>query len=224
MRRIFFILVIVFISSSFVDRPLTEKEFNYFEMSPEEFFASDVANEPINLFAPDNGLASVSVFHATNLLRKKRGYKTLRPNYNLHLAGLAHIEAMQKHNFFGHYNRYDRRNRTISQRVRNSGGRFYVVAENLARVHPFKLKGEEYKYRYRYGKYYYYDRHDQPLKPMTYGELGKSIVTDWYHSPGHRENLFDKDLTHLGVAVVIAETLHKSSELPHVYAAQEFGG
>ena len=139
------------------------------------------------------------------------------------MAGLSHIEAMQRYGFFGHFNNYDTKNRTIRQRVENQGGQFYIVAENLAKVHPFQIKTKNYRYRYRNGNYFYYDMDNRPLQPMSYGQLGKSIVTDWYNSKGHRQNLLDPELTYLGVAVEILPNAYQQSSLPDVYAAQEFG-
>jgi len=175
------------------------------------------------LYNPDDNLASIAIFHATNLVRKRKGLGVLKPNYELHMAGIAHIEAMQRHGFFGHFNEYDQDNRTIRQRVENQGGHFYIVAENLARVHPFALDAKHYRYRKGNNQYFYYGENNQPLRPMTYGELGKSIVKDWLNSKGHRENLLDPELTYLGVAVEIDNNAYSSSQLPNVYAAQEFG-
>ncbi len=227
MKRVILIFLLPFfvlgLSSSTVADRSEEKEVNYLSLSPEEFFSMELANMTIDLENPDNNLASISIFHATNLLRKKRRLRTFKPNYVLHRAGLSHINAMQRYNFFGHTNSYDRKNKTIRQRVENQGGQFYIVAENLARVHPFQTNESHYRYRYMNGRYHYYDDRNRPLRPMTYGEFGKSVVTDWYHSKGHRDNLLDPELIYLGVAVDIEKGAYRSSKLPNVYAAQEFG-
>jgi len=196
---------------------------NYFDLSPEEFFRLDVAKQRVNLEDPDNDLAAVSVFHATNMLRDMKGKKTLKPSYSLYLAGLAHIEEMRRHNFFGHYNNHNRARRTIRQRIEEQGGNYYIVGENLAKVHPFSTGDIQYTYRKYGGRYAYFDKKGRPLKPMTYGQLGKSVVTDWYRSKGHKENLLDTDFQYLGVAIVIVPNGFRTQRLPDVYAAQEFG-
>lgn len=192
-------------------------------LQPEQFFRHEYSNLQIDLRNPNDNLLTVSIFQATNLLRKKKGRKMFKPDYALHLAGLDHIGAMNRHKFFGHRNPYNSRQTDFRKRIENRGGKFYIVAENLALVHPFKTKNDQYRYRVINSRYYYFDMNGRPLRPMTYGELGKSIVTDWYNSKGHRANLLARELTHLGVAAKITKMNYGRKKLPDVYAVQEFG-
>ena len=225
MKNAIYIIVCLFLLTGFTTdhNNLTVTNRSLLLMQPEEFFSHSASQETINLIKPNDHLLSVSVYQATNLLRKKHGLSPLKPDYALHLAGQDHISSMKKNRFFDHYDPYNSKQKTFWQRIKNHGGKFRTVAENIALVHPFRTDKSYYQYRKVGNQYYYYDEKGRELSLMTYGELGKSILTDWYNSKGHRKNLLAKDLTHLGIATHISEKNKRGKNLPKVYAVQNFG-
>ena len=192
-------------------------------MQPEEFFAHHASQQTIDLYKPNDHLLSVSVFQATNLLRKRHGLAPLKPDYALHMAGMNHITSMKKNAFFGHDDPYNNSQKTFWKRIQKNGGKFRTVAENIALVHPFDTNSNFYRYRRVGNQYQYFDSNGNRLSVMTYGELGKSLLKDWYNSKGHRKNLMAHDLTHLGIATHITKKNRTGKQLPEVYAVQNFG-
>lgn len=219
----FLILFLILTSFSSADEPITTTNRSLLLMEPKEFFSHEAAHQQINLQNPNHHLLSVSVFQATNLLRKLHGLQALKPDYSLHLAGMDHISSMRKHQFFDHYNPYNSKQRTFRQRIENHGGKFRAVGENIALVHPFQTDKNYYRYRKIGNQYHYYNEHGQPLGLMTYGQLGKSILRDWYNSLGHRRSILSVTYTHLGVATLICTNNNMGKALPKVYAVQNFG-
>lgn len=206
-----------------VASPPEVTNYELLRMSPQDFFAHPRAYETIDLQDPKHHLLSVSIFQATNLLRENKDLPPFMPDNALHMAGEDHIQSMIQYDFFNHFNPILPEQYSPQLRIESRGGDFRMIAENIARVHPFKIDNKIYFYQEKGGQFRYYDENKSPLQVMTYGELGKAIVTDWYRSKGHRNNLLSKEYTHLGTAIFIEPSAYQHATLPDVYAVQNFG-
>ena len=227
MRLVFFISgFILFTGFSFV--PQTEHkvtgDLELWELNPTDFFQHGSVKQELDLRNPDNYLLSIAVFQATNYLRDQKNLPRFEPNLVLHNAGAGHIDQMIDHQFFGHVNNYSRDNKTLGKRIKNEGGDFSLMAENLALLPPFNTKENQYRYRKVGRSYRFYDMNGKKLKLHTYESFAKEVVYEWYKSKGHRHNLFNPELSHIGIAVYIEPFNYDSHQLPDVYAVQEFGG
>ncbi len=193
------------------------------QLSPEKFFTTSEASQLVDLKHPNHYVLSISIFQATNLLRKKKGLSQLKPRLDLHNAGESHLKQMQKHHFFSHYNHVDASEYDITLRAKKYGGNYAFLGENIAIVPPMVVPNGKYRIQNLQGKIHYFDLTWKPLKVMTYGELGKHLVTEWYHSPGHRANLLNPHFNYVGVASMIVYS-SGPDRIPDVYAIQDFGG
>ncbi len=205
------------VSESVDDREL-------WELNPKEFFQNKTVKQEIDLTNPDDYLLSIAVFQATNYLRDQKNLKRFTPNLVLHNAGKNHIQEMRRHHFFGHVNHYNNNEKTLDKRIKNEGGDFHLMAENLALLSSFNAKGNQYQFKKIGNRYRFYDTNGRKIKPHTYETFAKEVVYEWYKSKGHRHNLFNPELSHIGIAVYIEPFDYMSYELPDVYAVQEFGG
>lgn len=59
----------------------------------------------------------------------------------------------------------------------------------------------------------------QPLENHTYGSFARRVVAAWMRSPGHRANILDRGLTHLGCAVAATQSMEG---VPMIFAVQVF--
>lgn len=221
MKLIIFITVnLLFYTGICNGQTFTNKQL--LQLSPNDFFSTDYANQPIHLSNPNHHLLSVSVFQATNLLRQNYHLPPFKPDFSLHMAGLNHAKSMKQFNFFDHTNYYDPENKTMTQRVRNQGGTFHQLAENIALVHIYKTKTSHYILRMNKRNTQLLNEDGSPLEVMTYGELGKSLLTQWFHSKGHKKNIMNPKLTRLGTATIFKKE-NNTTKLTKVYAVQNFG-
>jgi uncharacterized protein YkwD len=96
-------------------------------------------------------------------------------------------DYMARTNRYGHIADGDRPN----DRAKKHGYEYCIIAENIA----YEYSSEGFKL----------------------DDLAKSLTEGWEHSPGHRKNMLDRDVTETGVAVAW------SKETGHYYAVQMFG-
>lgn len=214
------LLNICLFTSTSIAQQMTNRQLLH--LTPNDFFKTDYANLPISLHSPNQHLLSVSIFQATNLLRQKHNLPILTPDFILHNAGLHHAKAMKTLHFFDHNNPYDSKNKTMVSRVKNQGGQFMRLAENIALVDIYKTKSSHYIIRMNGQNIQLINEDGSPLEVMTYGELGKSLLKQWFNSKGHRKNLLNPKLTRLGTATVFKKENNKT-KLTKVYAVQNFG-
>lgn len=226
--RYLFLLFFFILFSGFSIAPQSdfevESELELWELNPSDFFMHESVKKELDLRNPDNYLLSIAVFQATNYLRDKRSLPRFEPNIVLHKAGVGHIDEMIEHNFFGHVNNHNRNSSTLDKRILNEGGDFSLMAENLALLPPFSTRDDRYAYRKVGKNYRFFDEKGRKLKLHTYESFAKEVVREWYKSKGHRHNLFNPELSHIGIAVFIEPFDYNSHQLPDVYAVQEFGG
>lgn len=221
MKLILFIFLnTIFFASNCVGQQMTNRQLLY--LTPSDFFETNYANLPISLQSPNQHLLSVSVFQATNLVRQKYNLPIFQPNFALHMAGLNHAKAMKTLHFFDHTNPYDSKNKTMVRRVQNQGEHFMQLAENIALVHIYKTKSSHYTIKMNGKKTQLLNQDGSPLEVMTYGELGKFLLKQWFESKGHKRNLLNPNLTHLGIATVFKQEINPT-KLTKVYAVQNFG-
>jgi len=223
MRLVFFISML-FVFSSFTTGETESAERKLWQLTPREFFSNGVANQTINLNNPNDYLLSIAVFQATNELRQQNRLPKFVPNRELHLAGALHIDEMRRKGFFDHVNPYNKAQKTLGQRIKYQGGQFNYMAENLALLPSFNSRNDTYRYRKVDRRYRFFELNGSKLPVHTYESFAKEVVYEWYKSKGHRQNLLNSELTHIGIAVYIEPYNYDSHILPDVYAVQEFGG
>lgn len=115
--------------------------------------------------------AGQQIFARTNRFRAQQGRGELKLNDELSRAAQEFAEYLARTDTFSH----TADGKRPSQRIREHGYRYCLVAENIA---------EEYN-----------------SAGFTTAALARAFVTGWRHSPEHRKNMLDGDLEDLGVGV-----------------------
>lgn len=115
--------------------------------------------------------AGQQIFSLTNQFRVQHGRGELKMNDELSRAAQEFAEYLARTDTFSH----TADGKRPSQRVREHGYRYCLVAENIA---------QEYN-----------------SAGFTTSALARAFVGGWRHSPEHRKNMLDGDLDDLGVGV-----------------------
>ncbi len=195
------------------------------------FYKLEAANKPIDLLNPNIELLNAAIFYACNEVRQSKNIKSFIFGRDLRDAAQRHSRQMCDSGFFGHNNRKDTSNYSPRQRVKNAGGRYFIVSENLARIIPFNLnnakdyspmKGEnltgsaEFKYFEKSGK--------DELTPCSYIEFAKKIVKYWLNQKAFQENLLSTHLSHLACGIALTRYPFARKNLPFIYVVGDLGG
>lgn len=111
------------------------------------------------------------IFSLTNRFRAQQGRSELKSNSELSHAAQDFADYLARTDTFSH----TADGKRPSQRVREHGYQYCIVAENIA---------EEYN-----------------SAGFITSSLARAFVTGWRHSPEHRKNMLDGDLDEIGVGV-----------------------
>src|SRR5262249_46807432 len=137
--------------------------------------------------SPDLSRAVEIIVRRTNEFRQKEGRGKVEVDPKLTEAALYFAGFMAKTNKYGH----DADGRAPADRAKEHGYEICIIAENIA--YEFKSAGFKTE------------------------ELGQQFFDGWKHSPPHRKNMVDPDVTEIGVAIA------QSPETGYYYAVQLFG-
>jgi uncharacterized protein YkwD len=136
---------------------------------------------------PDLAAAVKLILTRTNAFRKEEGRAEVAVSAELARAAEYFAGYMAKEDRYGHTADGQR----PADRAKKHGYEYCIVLENIA---------------YQYSS-----------AGFTTEELGRGFFEGWKHSPGHRKNMLDPDVTQTGVAVA------RSEKTGHYYAVQMFG-
>lgn len=155
-----------------------------------EHEVEEITSPPVPL-APDAKRADLAatgelILQQTNRFRKEKGRDAVTANPLLMQAAADFAKFMAKSNKFGHTADGNQPN----GRARQQGYDPCLIAENIAV--EFNSRG------------------------FTTHALASKFIQGWKHSPGHRKNMLDPDVTETGVGVAQSET-------GYYYAVQMFG-
>lgn len=190
-----FIVMLMFASISGVG----QEENKYYEMSARQFLKSNWSAVKFDYDNIDIPLMNAAIFHLTNLEREKRGMYGLSHDTVLEKAASFHSERMNKLRFFSHVNKKEAEYKNPEDRVKAFGLNNSWVGENIV-LNPFYdienipeiylTKGLKNRYKKPILK--------RKAKEKTYLDIAKELIKIWMHSPGHKQNILNKDYTHLG--------------------------
>ncbi len=127
------------------------------------------------------------VIEKTNEFRKTQGRQPVKVNEKLQAAAQYFADFMAKNDKYGH----TADGKRPSERAKNHGYDYCIIAENIA---------------YEYNS-----------AGFSTEKLADAFFEGWKHSPEHRKNMLDPDVTETGVAIA------RSSDSGYYYAVQEFG-
>lgn len=142
------------------------------------FNALTEAGLPVDPENFDIHLLNAAIFFATNQLREIEGRQTLSYMPGLRDAAACHSRLMTDFRFFSHHNPYQPKLAQPEKRLQCFGVRSSLWGENIA-----MRTGDE---------------------DLSYLELARAIVQDWYDSPGHRKNMLLGGFRYLGCAATLS--------------------
>jgi hypothetical protein len=127
------------------------------------------------------------IIRRTNEFRKQEGRQPVTPEDKLTATARYFAEYMARTGAYGHTADGDQ----PGERAKKYGYQYCLIAENIA---------------YEYNS-----------AGFTTKDLADAFFEGWKKSPGHRENMLDRDVTQTGVAAA------KSEKTGYYYAVQMFG-
>ena len=197
----------------------------------QEFYKLEVANKPIDLLNPDYELLAAAVFYATNEFRQGKNLPQYKYSRDLRDAAENHSRAMADSGFFGHNNRKDTTNANPRKRINKVGGRYFIVAENLARVILYKINNPKDYYAMKgenissQQEFKFFDKKiKEELQTETYIEFGKKTVKMMADSKADVANLISLHFSHCACAVALPREPFKKKKMPLGMVTQTFGG
>ena len=133
------------------------------------------------------------MFEFLNRDRVKKGIKRVAVDCDLVQSARGHSADMAR---FGYFNHTNLKGKTPQDRITARTKKFYCTAENIAR-------GGTGSYEY------------------NWTNVGGQAQTDLFNSPGHRKNILNPDLTHVGIGIYRGTYAGADNIL---YVTQNFGG
>ena len=217
------------INSSASSLPFNDKQ--YEKTTWQEFYKLDEVNKPIDLLNPDYDLLAAAVFYATNEYRESKNLPQFKYSRDLRDAADNQAREMNDSSFFGHNNRKDTANYTPRQRIKNTGGRYFIIAENLGRIILHKINNPKDYYAMKgenivsQTEYKYFDKKIKEELPIeTYLEFGKKTIKQWLENKEYNANLHSLHFSHLACSVALPRQPFKYKKLPLGLVSATFGG
>lgn len=167
------------------------------------------------------------IFEETNAARLRHSLNRVEYSRELCLISSLHSTQMKKYNFFSHTNSFNLLFKDLSERVSYFELSFSKVTENIADI-PFLDSGNEKVFEMRKVNnetLYYSTKTGKQLFYYNIDSFSDFVIDAWMNSKGHRKNILDHEVTHLGCgAVLYFVKVNKNGDiLPQLKVTQNFG-
>jgi uncharacterized protein YkwD len=190
------------------------------EPSAEAFFAQEITGRPIDPQKVDQVLLAAALFHETNRVRQKNGRPPLGRDARLEAAARMHADDMARQGFLSHENPYRADRRTPRDRALRAGFHFRFLAENVATQFSIQYQSGRTVYRVPTGTGFSYQPDGPPLPRHTYRTFAATVLDQWMHSSGHRENILSSEPQRFGSDCRLRK---EKDGLDQFYCVQLFG-
>jgi uncharacterized protein YkwD len=188
----------------------------------QSFYGYKPANETIDIKNIDYALLNAAVFYVTNYFREKNNLAPFKHNENLESAASGHSTDMVNFDFFSHKSPVKNKEQFVERMKAAGVTRFAEAAENIAQNYIFNYEsGRGY-----FGKYVgenpdFTYSNGEKVKIHTYLTLAQALLAQWMRSKGHRENILNRNLSHLGCGVALKKR-EGDNVFEKVFATQVF--
>ncbi len=201
--------------------PIARGGTNFFQLSPEQFFATKEAKEEIRFDAVKSELLSAAVLHETNRRRVAEGLPALKHHAKAMAAAEIQSQIMQKRGAISHENPEVPKYATLIKRVQSVGVNPGFAAENVATAFGLRYdSGRNFYKREERGKTIFsYTPEGPGMPPHTYESFARALVEAWMNSPGHRKNILHQAPEYLGASCLVSVG---KSDMPIFYCTQVF--
>ncbi len=166
------------------------------------------SNDPaltINTELFDEFLLVRTIYRFTNNARKIHNLPLLAWNDTLAYTAHDHSLDMATHQFLSHISP-GINNKTLQKRLKNHGFLLthHKIAENIGVDYILDIAGKPYYKKSGWQKKPLYINHQtgKPIEIQTYEQFAKNMVENWLASPGHRKNILNPGLTHIGIGAI----------------------
>lgn len=166
------------------------------------------------------------IFQRTNSQRVRHTLSPLVHSKELSLMSSLHSTQMKKFNFFSHTNPYNPILKDLNDRVSYFNLQFSKVSENIADIPYLNSNNERFEIRKSNGELSFYSkRTKEQLFYYDLDSFSDYLLEAWMNSKGHRKNILDPTVTHLGCgAVLYFEQINKlGDKIPRIIVTQNFG-
>ena len=167
-------------------------------------------------------LLEKAIIFYSNRARTKYGRAGCRLHEKLRQAARAHSHEMARLNYFAHESPV-KKNRLLKNRFTNAGITLTntMIGENIGVDYFLKIAKIPFHTRIVNGETNYYNaKTGKPIRNQTYREFARSMVDNWMESPHHKENILEKNFTHIGIGVASGTF----NSLKALYVTQLFQG
>jgi uncharacterized protein YkwD len=214
------LLALLFYSTAF---PRANWHFSDYQTTTHRNFRSNKLFHQIIAFNQiDYPLLHAAIFFVTNEARVKNKRPPLTFALALERAAYHHSKRMVEQNFFNHENSSDKTRKTAQQRAQLAGIKNPMLAENIATHFGIQYQANSPIYPVDPLKGTFSYAPDGPLVPAhTYLSFAEAIVKQWLDSPGHRENILNRQALQLGCGVYFYSDL-EFHNMPKFKATQDF--
>jgi uncharacterized protein YkwD len=158
-------------------------------------------------------LMNAAIFYSTNQERRKNNLPICAFHPKLLDTSMLHSLQMKINSFFSHENQYERKYRTLSDRIEsvfsNDFKGFMCAGENISDMK-------------------YLTAAKPPAiglsQPMSYLDISQRIIEGWMNSEGHRLNILNPQFKFLGCGCAPYEFDDKQTHQEGLKITQNFGG
>lgn len=175
-------------------------------------------DQQVNGRTIDQAAFNAAILHYTNNIRCQRGLRPFTTQRDVFGAATTHARNMAATKTYSH-NLNIRRARNLRERLQTQNASFRAAAENISKTFVYYLNGRGFIQSGRCN--FRYTANGQPIPVHTYRTLAEELVTSWYNSPDHRQNILSRRLSRMGAGLGIVKNTPLCGEL---YAAQVFAG
>lgn len=158
-------------------------------------------------------LMNAAIFYTTNQERRKYNLLICAFHSKLLDTSMLHSLQMKNYKFFSHENQYERKYRTLKDRIEsvysNDFKGFMCAGENISEMT-------------------YLSSAKPPSiglsQPISYLDISKQVIEGWMNSEGHRLNILNPQFKFLGCGCVPYEVDNIHSLQEGLKITQNFGG
>lgn len=150
-------------------------------------------------------LLNLRIFEMTNTVRQMHLLKPLKYSRELSLLSSLHSTQMKKYDFFSHTNSHNPLLKELGDRTAYLNLNYEKVTENIADMPYLNSNGEtRIEIRIVNGQTRFFSEKDgRSFNYYTVDSFSEYVVDAWMNSKGHRKNILDQSVTHLGCGAVI---------------------
>lgn len=148
---------------------------------------------------------NLRIFEQTNTVREMHRLNVLKYSRELSLMSSLHSTQMKKYDFFSHTNSHNPLLKELDDRATYFNLRYQKVTENIADIPFLNTEGESrIEIRLKDNLPTFYSEKDgRVFTYHTIDSFSDYVVTAWMNSKGHRKNILDQTVTHLGCGAVL---------------------